>query len=415
MEAQKAINLKYAQSGENVAAQNAKLDADIFAAQKTHESEMDALDVKTAEQKQENIKLNEDIWLSTLKQHRKYYEEEQLGELAILGAHLAKENEAYAITAEGQIAHDKRVYEAKKAQLAEELADRQVNARQELEALRKLEIERHAAETGTATEQVKAAGDDPEKIAHAKNELQTLNDQFNTTMSKIAAAIQAQMVAPFVAGVDKMTSTLFSGFNSWITGHQKFYKAAQEVWHGWVNDALQAIEKVAEHFIAKQIAMTIAHHVAQQQQVVALGAAQAQMAVMRSAQIASNVALANSETGLAATASAAGVAASAGPAAPIAGPAAAAAMVAAMAPFIAMASFDQGGIMPDTGFAMVHQNEMVLPPALSSFVQRAAASASSSSTNNSRDVHYHAARGESPQSIDRNIAALKRAKREGRL
>jgi hypothetical protein len=62
---------------------------------------------------------------------------------------------------------------------------------------------------------------------------------------------------------------------------------------------------------------------------------------------------------------------------------------------------------------MVHQNEMVLPPALSAFVQRAAAGASN--TSNSRDVHYHAAKGESPQSIDRNIAALKRAKREGRF
>lgn len=409
-EKRKTLAVQYAKPGQSSTPDITKINAEEFAAQKTHESEMDALNVKSAEQKKEDDKLGLDIFWSTLKQQRKYFEEEQQAELELLGKKLASENAAAATVAEGQIAHDKHVYEASKAQLAQQLADRQINARQELEQLRQVEIARHAADSAVANGQVKAAGDDPEKVARAKNELQALNDQFNTTMGKISASIQQQMVAPFVAAVDKMSGALFSGFNSWITGHEKFYKAAQQTWHSLANDALQAVEKIAEHYIAKQVAMLVAHRAMKTAEVAVDSTAVAANAGAKAAQIAANAALADSAAGLAATEAAAAAA----PAGPIAAIAAGATMVAAMAPYVAMASFDQGGIMPETGLAQVHANEMVLPPSLSAFVQRAAAGASYDNSSG-RDTHYHAAPGESPHSIDRNIAALKKAKREGRF
>jgi hypothetical protein len=98
---------------------------------------------------------------------------------------------------------------------------------------------------------------------------------------------------------------------------------------------------------------------------------------------------------------------------PVLGPIAGAATFAAM---MALASFDQGGIMPETGLAQIHKNEMVLPPALSNFVQSAAANASYSSGNGSgTSNHYHAAPGESPDSVGRNAAAFQRMMRDGRL
>jgi hypothetical protein len=43
-----------------------------------------------------------------------------------------------------------------------------------------------------------------------------------------------------------------------------------------------------------------------------------------------------------------------------------------------MPAFERGGIVPDTGLAMVHAREMVLPEHISSFIQGAAAGAGAS-------------------------------------
>ena len=81
-----------------------------------------------------------------------------------------------------------------------------------------------------------------------------------------------------------------------------------------------------------------------------------------------NTAAATSNIGVAAT----GAAASQAPI-PIVGPelaiAAAAAMVVSLAPFEAMAAFEKGGIVPETGMGMLHGGEMVLPKELSTGMQ----------------------------------------------
>lgn len=70
--------------------------------------------------------------------------------------------------------------------------------------------------------------------------------------------------------------------------------------------------------------------------------------------------------------------------------------IAAAAAFAGALAFEKGGIMPEDGGAILHKNEMVLPPHISDFVQKAAsAEPPSDSTHN---FHYTA----NVNAIDRN-------------
>jgi len=109
---------------------------------------------------------------------------------------------------------------------------------------------------------------------------------------------------------------------------------------------------------------------------------------------------------------------------PIIGPAlvapTAAATLAQLMAFAPIASFEHGGIVPATGMVMAHKNEMYLGTHLSDFVRDAAGKAASNGNaagSGGGDVHnhYHAARGESPDSTARNSDEFKRAMRDGRL
>jgi hypothetical protein len=84
----------------------------------------------------------------------------------------------------------------------------------------------------------------------------------------------------------------------------------------------------------------------------------------------------------------------------------------AAAVFAAAMSFEKGGIVPQTGMAMVHAGERVLTQQQTSrFEQVLASNTSNSNVNN----HYHGYPGESPNSVTRNTAAWQRAHRDGRL
>ncbi len=78
--------------------------------------------------------------------------------------------------------------------------------------------------------------------------------------------------------------------------------------------------------------------------------------------------------------------------------------------FAAMATFDQGGVVPRTQMALVHGGERVLTERQNQSLNQAV---SNINNNNNGGIHYHAARGESPDSVTRNAAALQRMMRDG--
>lgn len=74
--------------------------------------------------------------------------------------------------------------------------------------------------------------------------------------------------------------------------------------------------------------------------------------------------------------------------------------VAAAGAFATVMAFAKGGVVPETNVALVHQNEMVLPAHLSSFVQSAAAAHSGGGSAGAPNIHFHYA--PSVQAIDAN-------------
>jgi hypothetical protein len=59
--------------------------------------------------------------------------------------------------------------------------------------------------------------------------------------------------------------------------------------------------------------------------------------------------------------------------------------IAAAAAFVGVMAFEQGGIVPQTALAMVHQNEMVLPAGLAHGMQALISNGGAGS----KDTHYH--------------------------
>jgi hypothetical protein len=75
---------------------------------------------------------------------------------------------------------------------------------------------------------------------------------------------------------------------------------------------------------------------------------------------------------------------------------------------MAVGSFEVGGVVPRTGMKMVHEGERVLTPRDNASFERAMGG-----DGGGTHQHYHAAQGESPDSVTRNAAAFKRAMRDG--
>jgi hypothetical protein len=84
-----------------------------------------------------------------------------------------------------------------------------------------------------------------------------------------------------------------------------------------------------------------------------------------------------------------------------------------------LTGFADGGIVPNTGIAMVHGGEMVLPSHISESVQRMAAGGGQSGRGGGGNIHVHNHFSGSPSSSDianvekSVVAAVKRGRRRG--
>lgn len=179
-----------------------------------------------------------------------------------------------------------------------------------------------------------------------------------------------------------ITQSFTRGINQWIQHQKTFAQAMAESWNGIVMSVIQNLEKMAAQWIAHELAMTLAHIAGNQARVASdaatasesegISAAHALKEVMRDAGVAAAHAFKSVMGALPF------------PANVIVAPIAAAGAFAAT---MAFAAFEQGGVVPNTGLAMVHGGEMVLPSALSQKVQNW--TANSTTHNQGSTVHLN--------------------------
>jgi hypothetical protein len=254
---------------------------------------------------------------------------------------------------------------------------------------------------------------DTVKTAEADKKIQELAAAYNMAMEKINIDGAKKSEKPWDQYFQSLESNFNRSINSMITGQEKFGKAVQSMWRGFVTDSLQALEHVAEQWLVKHVIMAAVHKMfTVQNAAVDTSAKAAEVAVNNAA----NIAMATSDVGMAAaTAFAEAMAEIPFPANLVAAPTIAANVIATGAPFVAMASAARGADLPgENTMIFAHPREMVLPESLANVVRSVAAQGGTrgggGTTNN-----YHGYPGESPHSVTQNTAAWQRAHRDGRL
>jgi hypothetical protein len=60
-----------------------------------------------------------------------------------------------------------------------------------------------------------------------------------------------------LSGINQVSNQLTTGLNGWISGHERFGKAAAQMWNGLVMTGLQALERMAANFIAQHLRMLL--------------------------------------------------------------------------------------------------------------------------------------------------------------
>ena len=182
----------------------------------------------------------------------------------------------------------------------------------------------------------------------------------------------------------EITRSINVALDGWIQGTQRFSQAFE---HAWNSLAITAIENIASIAVAEATGTATA---TQQLKIDALKHAAHAAAVTFDKAITSLPFPANI----------------------IVAPIEAAAI---LAKGLALASFDQGGIVPQTGIAMVHGGEMVLPQNISHYVQNAALSGQgSSSYSNTFNLYHHG--DDARKVMDREmVPRIQKALRRGQI
>ncbi len=210
-----------------------------------------------------------------------------------------------------------------------------------------------------------------------------LEQQAAQQMEKSDDQAAKQMLKSYETALKTLTTDFNKNIIEWTTGQETFGKAAQKVWTNMVTTAEGALLRLAEEEIAGMLLQTT---LVNQQKV---NAAQ--------------TAAANTYAAISAI--------------PIIGPELA--EPAAIAAYAAVMAFEKGGIVPDTGLALLHPREMVLPAPISESVQKMAAGGGG---RGGGTHHYHVSvntsgsKEEVQQMVrDAIIPAIKQAQRRGRF
>jgi len=287
----------------------------------------------------------------------------------------------------------------------------QISKAEELRQLQALENEKFQIEYQGMVRRIQLASLDPtqspEQVARLTQQLLKLEQTHELAVTQMYQQQIAERIQAAKQWATSVTSSVFQGFNSWITGQKSFAAAMAESWRGILLDTLRSIEAMVQKWIVQHLVMAairkIFHiqnaavdttaetvratkHTATNAAIVtsdtAMGAAQVAVATGTQAAITAVDVAANATRGITDAAEnagevtgQAGVAAARAYAAYAEFPPLAAAMAAeafasvmslqAAAAAPAIASAAGGMVAEDEQLAFVHKNEMVLPASLS--------------------------------------------------
>lgn len=215
------------------------------------------------------------------------------------------------------------------------------------------ENERFAIEVRYARETL----DEGASLDAKMEELEAQHQQKLKAIDERAAKERAKLQQEMLKEITRSVNVALDG---WIQGTQRFSQAFE---HAWNSLAITAIENIAAMAVAEATGTASATQ-------------QLKLDALKHAGHAAAVTFDKAITTLPF------------PANVIVAPIEAAAI---LAKGLALASFDQGGVVPQTGIAMVHGGEMVLPRHLSNFVQSAAVGSApgARSFSNTFNLHHH--------------------------
>ena len=350
---------------------------------------------------------------------------------AALIEHNSKISGYYNAAGDKQLADDHAAWEAMKAERvnaadsemadaressasleAEHLISAQARVKLELAAMAEWKAKRDALADEEIAYNLAKYGEDNVHYKDAVDKKIAMDRKYGLDVKKVNDEAAKAAQKPWDDYVHSVESGLNRMMNSMITGHQRTRVAIQQFWQGMVTDSALAIEKMMEKELAMELKKVAMHIWAAQAKTAATATGiMAEEGILYTAglkQVARDAYVSAANTWDAVTASGVG-----GPLNPVIAGVEAAGVFAAV---MALAAFETGGIVPKTGPILAHSQEAVLPANLTAMLMHAADTGEGGGGGDTHQhLHYYAAQGENPGSINRNLDALKRAKKDGKL
>lgn len=280
----------------------------------------------------------------------------------------------------------------------------QINAAQELAQLRSL----HAAEFKQEMDALKARrqaieadasltfAERVEATAKVDIAISKLEDKYRSTQLRDTDIYVNAITKKYQQLLGTVTGNFNTAITGWLQGTQKFSEAWKKAWGSMAISAIQNLIKVAEKHAMVQLSMLAQHQAANAAKTASDTLSTTQSITLEDvlfgahvagnqAKVASDAAAAGETKAITSLTGKGKVQSEAAQAAagaynamsdiPIVGPAlgaiAAAATWAGVMAFESLAAFERGGLVPDTGIAMLHGGEMVLPANISQPLQQA--------------------------------------------
>lgn len=226
---------------------------------------------------------------------------------------------------------------------------------------------------------------DPKNAAQQsqiKTQISQVQGQSNVSAFNDQTASAKAFSQPYLNAFNDINQGFLGVTNQMILGTQSISRDFANMGAQLVVSVADSFEKMLAKSLQFEIQSTLAHQVANQTKVASDTTASAQTTAISSVSALQQI---NHEAAVAAAsvwASLSGI--------PLVGPVlGAAAAGATYAGVMALAAFETGGIIPNTGVALVHQGEAVLPKGLTNFLMGAAGSSTSNSSNASMNVNNY--------------------------
>lgn len=262
------------------------------------------------------------------------------------------------------------------------------------------------------------SGQDPAKTAQINNQIEQLQRQHEQNMETIQAQGDAQQAADWQKTVTKMDGFFQKGLNTMLAGHTKFSTMLKQQWNQLVIAAADMVLKIVLHWAMGEEMKTAATEEGEMMRVaLKLWGSVTSLAITAGEAI-KEIAIRAAQAMAGAWAAISAI--------PYVGP--------FLAPAIALAAgaavyeigsniSAEGGYDIPAGMnplVQTHQREMILPAPIADTVRNAMTGSSGKdgqsggedSQSGGSHYHYHAAPGESPNSVSKNTAAFATAGRK---